>query len=318
MEELKHRFIQQYVILMSCIILVEIIVHFLIHNTSLAICLIISQVFFIYTYLLMRRKYDAGKMIHAYMIIAPLYHFYVMLAFWDSTVATFVWLFPLPLAAYVFFSRKEVLAYWLYVILDILAGFLVHKYSGLQFRSYSHDDIIILDTIVFLSNLLIITLLLIYNTKLTKAKFLYEAQGKKLKQDLPKAPKIVISENVEEEKNIDNEIVERLKKSMNDEELFKISNLNTSMMSAHLGISYMHLTRIIRYKGYANFSMYLNTYRVNYVKKLMNENDLQKVTLMYIYTEAGFSNQVTFNRVFKQIEGFTPSEYIAQSNREKE
>ncbi len=31
---------------------------------------------------------------------------------------------------------------------------------------------------------------------------------------------------------------------------------------------------------------------------------------MFVYTEAGFKNQSTFNRVFKQIEGMTPSEYI--------
>jgi len=59
--------------------------------------------------------------------------------------------------------------------------------------------------------------------------------------------------------------------------------------------------------------MYLNEYRINYVKKLISENNLQKVTLMYIYTEAGFSNQATFNRVFKQIEGVTPSEYITKN-----
>ncbi|WP_410566018.1 helix-turn-helix domain-containing protein [Bacillus sp. SIMBA_033] len=37
---------------------------------------------------------------------------------------------------------------------------------------------------------------------------------------------------------------------------------------------------------------------------------------MYIYTEAGFSNQATFNRVFKSIEGITPSEYINRIQEE--
>uniref|UniRef100_UPI0025BC075A helix-turn-helix domain-containing protein n=1 Tax=Chryseobacterium sp. TaxID=1871047 RepID=UPI0025BC075A len=51
-------------------------------------------------------------------------------------------------------------------------------------------------------------------------------------------------------------------------------------------------------------------YRVNFVKKLIKESDMKKITLMNIYTEAGFSNQATFNRVFKQLEGITPSKYI--------
>ena len=51
-------------------------------------------------------------------------------------------------------------------------------------------------------------------------------------------------------------------------------------------------------------------HRIECVKRLLHENDIEKVTLMYIYTEAGFSNQSTFNRVFKQMENITPSEYI--------
>ncbi|MFP3733141.1 helix-turn-helix domain-containing protein, partial [Bacillus sp. SIMBA_006] len=59
---------------------------------------------------------------------------------------------------------------------------------------------------------------------------------------------------------------------------------------------------------------YLNTCRIENVKKLIQENDINKITLMYIYTASGFSNQSTFNRVFKQIEGITPSEYINKNN----
>ncbi|WP_353886233.1 helix-turn-helix domain-containing protein [uncultured Chryseobacterium sp.] len=38
---------------------------------------------------------------------------------------------------------------------------------------------------------------------------------------------------------------------------------------------------------------------------------------MYIYTEAGFTSQSTFNRVFKQLEGITPSEYMENSEKQK-
>ena len=37
---------------------------------------------------------------------------------------------------------------------------------------------------------------------------------------------------------------------------------------------------------------------------------------MYIYTEAGFTSQSTFNRVFKQLEGITPSEYMEKFEKQ--
>ena len=77
-----------------------------------------------------------------------------------------------------------------------------------------------------------------------------------------------------------------------------------------MDVNSTYISKAIRYKGYPNFNSYLNIYRINHVKQLFNEIDFQKTTLMYIYTEAGFSNQSTFNRVFKQIEEITPSEYV--------
>ncbi|NML72172.1 helix-turn-helix domain-containing protein [Chryseobacterium sp. RP-3-3] len=72
----------------------------------------------------------------------------------------------------------------------------------------------------------------------------------------------------------------------------------------------LYIAKSIKVNGFTNFNHYLNVCRIENVKKLLSEHDISRVTLMYIYTESGFSNQSTFNRVFKQIEGITPSEYI--------
>lgn len=84
-----------------------------------------------------------------------------------------------------------------------------------------------------------------------------------------------------------------------------------------LDVNYDFLSKVIRYKGFINFNYYINTYRISYVKQLLDESDLEKMTLMYIYTEAGFTSQTTFNRTFKQIEGITPSEHIKRLNESK-
>lgn len=75
-------------------------------------------------------------------------------------------------------------------------------------------------------------------------------------------------------------------------------------------INTLYIAKSIKLNGYSGFSHYINFCRIQYVKKLIEESDLSKITLMYIYTSAGFNSQSTFNRVFKQIEGVTPTEYI--------
>ncbi|MDC8098477.1 helix-turn-helix domain-containing protein [Chryseobacterium rhizosphaerae] len=318
MEELKYRFIDQYVILMYIIVLVEIIIKFLTYNNmSEVLYLIVGLVFLSFGYIIMRRRCTADRMILVYIIITPLYLFNIMLGYWKSTISSFVWLFPLPLITYIFFSKKGVLLYSLYLVVIIFACFLINIYFGSHLKKYSpqvgeNKQHIVRDLSIYISNLALIILLLTYQTRFNKLKFSTEARLQELPHDLDlKTDKIVVADKIVEKNDIDEEMMERLELSMN-EGLFKNQNLNISMVSVRLGVGYMHLSRIIRYKGYANFNSYLNTFRINYVKKLIDEADLQKVTLMYIYTEAGFSSQVTFNRVFKQIEGITPSEYISQ------
>jgi AraC-like DNA-binding protein len=124
--------------------------------------------------------------------------------------------------------------------------------------------------------------------------------------------KTTISPAEAEKEVLSEELFEKIENMMTEKELYKDVNFNISKLSAEMGINSSYISKSIRYKGYPNFNSYLNLYRINCVKKLLDENDLEKVTLMYIYTEAGFSNQSTFNRVFKQIEGNTPSEYISR------
>jgi AraC-like DNA-binding protein len=318
MEELKHRFIHQYFILMSSMVLLEIGIRFFIDDTVMALYNIGGLILLSNGYILMRERYAANKIVHTYIIILPLYLFFSMLVHWDSTVCTFAWLLPLPLIAYVFFSKKEAIAYSLYIIGNILTTFIVYNYFSFNFRDYSRGEIILLDTVGFVSNFGFIMLLFMFNNEINKFKFLLEVQKRELTHHKLKAQKVPVLEKSEEKDEVINEeIAEQLERSMRDEELFKNSNLNISMVSNRLNVNYTYISRIIRYKGYKNFNSYLNIFRINYVKKLMNESDLQKVTLMYIYTEAGFSNQATFNRVFKQIEGITPSEYVAQCLEKK-
>jgi len=240
------------------------------------------------------------------MIIGTLYDFYVMLAFWENSVASFVWLLPIPLVAYVFFTRKYVILYSIFVICCIIAGFIISKNIDFNFPSHSKEDIRITDTLLVISNVAVIALVIYYKDKIRKVEIEHEIEQKR-------ELKTTVSEKTEP---LDLEIFNKIKTFMEEKQPYKDPNFNISRLSAELNINSNYISKAIRQNNFPNFNNYLNVYRINYVKKLMKESDLEKITLMYIYTEAGFSNQSTFNRVFKQIEKTTPSDYLNMEIKE--
>ncbi|UWX59491.1 AraC family transcriptional regulator [Chryseobacterium oranimense] len=313
-EKLKHELMDRYIILMIIILgIYAVIFTFYIDDKVMPWYLTGGLLFLGYSYSIMRRRFSTGLLVHLYLILAPLYNFYIMLAFWDNSVASFCWLLPVPLGAYIFFTKKEVLLYTFYIILIILIGYFLANNVAFNFPKHTQKEIIFTDTILIISNILVVTLLINYNDKIKKVEILSQLpQSQKTERE-----KITITKPTPEDLEADNENMENLfdkiEESMTRNMLFKDVNFNLSSLSVAMNVNSTYISKAIRYKGYPNFNNYLNVYRINYVKKLFTEIDFQKTTLMYVYTEAGFSNQSTFNRVFKQIEGITPSEYVQKN-----
>jgi AraC-like DNA-binding protein len=61
--------------------------------------------------------------------------------------------------------------------------------------------------------------------------------------------------------------------------------------------------------GYRNFAAFLNGYRLSHAKALLANPDRARDTVLAIAHEAGFASLPTFNRVFKDAEGQTPTEF---------
>lgn len=310
-EKLKYELLDRYVILMLFVLgMYAAIFTFYINDKMMSWYLIGGFAFFGYSYSLIRKKYPINLIVHLYLILAPIYSFYVMLAFWGNSVASFCWLLPIPLGAYIFFSSRTVLKYTIYTLLFIISGYIVANSFSFEFPKHTQEEVIFTDTILIVSNILVVTLLVYYKDKIKKLEILSHVKTENTQKE-----RINVVETTLEDTEIESmeKIFERIETVMIQNMLFKDVKFNLSKLSVALDINSTYISKAIRYKGYPNFNNYLNAYRINYVKKLFTEIDFQKTTLMYIYTEAGFSNQSTFNRVFKQIEGITPSEYFQKN-----
>jgi len=86
-------------------------------------------------------------------------------------------------------------------------------------------------------------------------------------------------------------------------------NFDITQLSLDLGVNQNYIGKAIKNGSGGNFNTFVNTYRINKVKTMLNENLHTKFTMEHIYKSAGFYHQATFNRAFKTITGTTPMNF---------
>lgn len=89
-------------------------------------------------------------------------------------------------------------------------------------------------------------------------------------------------------------------------EHFADDDISIKKIADDLYISQSYVSKIFSFKLKYKFREYINTLRISYAKKLLLESDLKIVDIML---ECGFKNQSSFNRIFSEICGSSPSEY---------
>lgn len=90
------------------------------------------------------------------------------------------------------------------------------------------------------------------------------------------------------------------------------SNLTIGELAEAIEIPAYQLSKVINgYMGKSFFEL-INSYRVEEVKKRFFDPKFSNLTLPGIAMECGFNSKASFNRIFKQLTGQTPSEYIRE------
>ena len=98
---------------------------------------------------------------------------------------------------------------------------------------------------------------------------------------------------------------------MHDQKPYLDANLNVKKLAQSLSISPKLLSAILNQYEQKGFNEFVNTYRVNEVKRNLLREHNTNLTITGIALESGFNSQATFQRVFKKMEGMTPTEFIA-------
>lgn len=102
---------------------------------------------------------------------------------------------------------------------------------------------------------------------------------------------------------------EELLDYMKSEKPYLDEELSLSKLSSFLGVSSNQLSQMINQNLNTNFYKFVNSYRINEVKEKLKDSKYDHYSILGIAFESGFNSKSTFNKIFKEETGLTPSEY---------
>jgi len=100
-----------------------------------------------------------------------------------------------------------------------------------------------------------------------------------------------------------------IKENIRDRELFINPKLNLRSLSQDLDLKEKELSRLINECGNINFYQFINEFRIEKFKQLLESPKATQFTLLGLAIKSGFPSKSTFYTAFKKLKGMTPKQY---------
>ena len=134
-------------------------------------------------------------------------------------------------------------------------------------------------------------------------------------EDLPLLESELLYENSEESESgkvsntaLQNEIAS-LMQLVEQEQLYLDANLTLTKLARKAKIPSSQLSMTINKGLNKNFNEFINGYRVGHIKEKLSSKEFDHLSILALALDSGFNSKATFNRVFKNIDGHSPSFY---------
>jgi AraC-like DNA-binding protein len=105
------------------------------------------------------------------------------------------------------------------------------------------------------------------------------------------------------------ELTELILQYLEDKKPYLNPEYSFQMMVDDLNISRQKLSYLINSGQHKNFYKFINEFRVREVKEKLIDPDFSRYSVLGIGLDCGFNSKTSFNRIFKEETGFTPSEF---------
>ena len=106
--------------------------------------------------------------------------------------------------------------------------------------------------------------------------------------------------------------IEQLEKLMIEEKPYLNNDLRIKTLADKLAIPHHHLSQLINEHYQHSFFDYINQYRIEESKRLIQNNP--ELKLLQVAFDSGFNNKTSFVNAFKKFEGQTPSGFRDQQS----
>lgn len=102
----------------------------------------------------------------------------------------------------------------------------------------------------------------------------------------------------------------RLQRAMTEDKLYLNPELTVDKLGRHVQLPPKTVSAVLNQHLGKSFNSFVNEYRIDEVKRRLNDPASASLTLTGIAFESGFNSQATFQRTFKQATGVSPKEYL--------
>lgn len=110
----------------------------------------------------------------------------------------------------------------------------------------------------------------------------------------------------------DQAVIDRIETLLIHEKVYQEPSYGRTELAQDLGMGEAVLSRIVNIHYGKTIPQLLNDFRVVDAQVLLRETD---IPVTQVFIESGFNSLTTFNRVFKDLVGISPSEYRSQIRR---
>jgi len=106
----------------------------------------------------------------------------------------------------------------------------------------------------------------------------------------------------------------KIKQYMEDEKPYLDSLLNIKGLATMLSMPTHHLSHVINSNINQKFFDFINSYRIEESKRLLEQYNPREKTILEILYESGFNSKSVYNTAFKKHTGLTPTQYREKSS----
>ncbi|MEQ8353184.1 MAG: AraC family transcriptional regulator [Leptospiraceae bacterium] len=103
--------------------------------------------------------------------------------------------------------------------------------------------------------------------------------------------------------------LQKLRSFMDSQKPYLEEGITLKQLARRTKIPAHHLSMVINSQLSMNFFAFINSYRIEEAKRLLQDPDYSEHTLLSIAFEAGFQSKAAFNKAFKQQTGMSPGDF---------